>query len=227
MMNVKLSILIPVYNEENTILELLRLVQEEKHEKEIIIVDDASTDDTVKILKTLKDENIKVLFNEANRGKGHSVRKGLKYVTGDIVIIQDADLEYYPDEYEYLIRKIVEGKADVVYGSRFLGAHRAFLYWHYLGNKIINFIANVILNTCLTDMMTCYKAFKTPVIKSLVLKANGFGIESEITAEVFKKRYKVYEVPISYNGRGYEEGKKIQWTDFFKCVYWLLRAYLR
>lgn len=139
MKNVKLSIVIPVYNEENTILELLRLVQEEKHQKEIIIVDDASTDGTVEIIKTLKDENIKVLFNEVNYGKGYSIRKGFKLVTGDIVIIQDADLEYYPDEYERLIRKILEGKADVVYGSRFLGAHRAFLYWHYLGNKIINF----------------------------------------------------------------------------------------
>lgn len=224
----KLSIVIPVYNEENTFLELLRWVREEKHDKEIIIVDDNSTDGTRDILKKLeKEDDILVFYQESNQGKGAAIREGFKHVTGDIVIIQDADLEYYPDEYEQLIKPIVDGKADVVYGSRFLGAHRAHLFWHYMGNKTINLITNVVLNTCLTDMMTCYKAFTKDALKSLTLEANRFGIEPEITAEIFKRRYRVYEVPISYNARDYEEGKKIKWTDFFKCCYWLFRAYLR
>lgn len=224
----KLSIVIPVYNEENTFLELLRLVCQEKHEKEIIIVDDCSTDGTGNILKDLeKEKNIKVIYQEKNKGKGAAIREGFRHVTGNIVIIQDADLEYYPDEYTRLIEPIVTGKADVVYGSRFLGAHRAHLYWHYLGNKVINVITNIVLNTCLTDMMTCYKAFKIDALKSLELRADRFGIEPEMTAEVFRRGYKVYEVPISYNARDYDEGKKITWLDFFRCVYWLMRGYLR
>ena len=224
----KLSIVIPVYNEENTFLELLRWVKEEKHDKEIIIVDDFSTDGTRDILKDIEvDPQIKVIYQEKNMGKGAAIREGFKHVSGDIVIIQDADLEYYPDEYAQLVKPIVQGKADVVYGSRFLGSHRAHLYWHYLGNKMINLITNIVLNTCLTDMMTCYKAFKLDVLKSLELKANRFGIEPEMTAEVFRRGYKVYEVPISYNARGYEEGKNITWKDFFRCVFWLFRANLR
>jgi len=227
MRNIKLSIIIPAYNEVNTVLEIIRQVQKERHKKEIIVVDDGSTDGTRELLKEIKDENIKVILNKRNKGKGYSVRRGLEYVTGDIVIIQDADLEYYPDEYETLIAKIIEGKADVVYGSRFIGSHRVFYFYHYLGNLVINFIANVFLNTNLTDLMTCYKAFKSSVIKGLTLRANGFGIETEITAEVFNRRYRVYEVPISYNGRVYEEGKKIKWIDFFKCLSWLFRAIFR
>ncbi|MDD5746575.1 MAG: bifunctional glycosyltransferase/class I SAM-dependent methyltransferase [Candidatus Omnitrophica bacterium] len=227
MQNVKLSIVIPVYNEINTILELVRQVQDEKHPKEIIIVDDNSQDGTRELLQQLRADNIKVLYNPVNRGKGYCLRQGFQQATGDIVIIQDADLEYYPDEYGILISKIVEGKADVVYGSRFLGAHRAFHFYHYVGNTVLNLIANIALNTNLTDLMTCYKAFRTPLIKSLVLKADRFGIEPEITAEIFKSGYKVYEVPISYNGRSYDEGKKIKWTDFFACLYWLFRSVFR
>jgi glycosyltransferase involved in cell wall biosynthesis len=224
----KLSIVIPVYNEEHTFLELLRWVREEKHHKEIIIVDDCSTDGTREILQTLEGESdVKVFYHAKNKGKGAAIREGFKHVTGDIVIIQDADLEYYPDEYAQLIKPILDGKADVVFGSRFLGAHRAHMYWHMLGNQTINLITNVVLNTCLTDMMTCYKAFKVDVLKSLDLHADRFGIEPEITAEVFRRGYKVYEVPISYNARDYDEGKKIKWTDFFKCVYWLFRGSMR
>jgi len=225
---IKLSIIIPVYNEANTILEVIGLVKAEPHKKEIIIVDDASTDGTKELLEKIREENFRVLFNEKNKGKGFCIRKALNYVNGDIVIIQDADLEYYPDEYGLLIRKILEGKADVVYGSRFLGGpHRVFYFHHYLGNKILNLLANILLNTNLTDLMTCYKAFKKEVIKSLILKADRFGIEVELTAEVFKRGYRVYETPISYDGRTYKEGKKIKWTDFFVCVYWLFRALLR
>ena len=224
----KLSIVIPVFNEEHTFLELLRWVREEKHEKEIIIVDDCSTDGTREILKDLEGKpGIKVFYHEKNRGKGAAIREGFKHVTGDIVIIQDADLEYYPDEYAQLVKPIVDGKADVVYGSRFLGAHRAHLFWHRQGNRVINMITNFMLNTCLTDMMTCYKAFRIDVLRSLELHADRFGIEPEITAEVFRRGYKVYEVPISYNARDYEEGKKIKWYDFFRCLYWLIRGSTR
>lgn len=220
----KLSVVIPVYNEINTFLEILRQVKEVPFEKEIIIVDDFSTDGTREVLKAIKDDNIKIIYNDKNSGKGFAIRKGFEYVTGDIVIIQDADLEYYPDEYPALIQKIVEGKADVVYGSRFLGAHRVFLFYHYLGNKLLNFIANFLYNTSLTDLMTCYKAFRSDALKRLKLRANGFGIEAEITAQVFDRKLRVYEVPISYNGRSYDEGKKITWKDFFRSTYWLLRC---
>jgi glycosyltransferase involved in cell wall biosynthesis len=223
----KLSIIMPVYNEANTVLEALRQVQSEPHKKEIIIVDDASCDGTRQLLESLKDENIKVLFNDKNRGKGYCIRKAIAEVTGDIAIIQDADLEYYADEYSILIEKIIEGKAEVVYGTRFMGTHRAFHFHHFLANQALNFIANILLNAYVTDMMTCYKAFTKEAIKSLRLEANRFGIEPEITAEVFKRNYRVYEVPISYDGRTYAEGKKIKWQDFFRCIYWLLRATLR
>jgi len=224
----KLSIVIPVYNEEHTFLELLRWVRAEQHDKEIIIIDDASTDGTREILKDLEGApDIKVFYHEKNKGKGAAIREGFKHVTGDIVIIQDADLEYYPDEYAQLIKPILDGKADVVYGSRFLGAHRAHMFWHRQGNRVINMITNFVLNTCLTDMMTCYKAFKVDVLRSLELRADRFGIEPEITAEVFRRGYKVYEVPISYNARDYEDGKKIKWYDFFRCLFWLMRGSMR
>jgi len=227
MKDVFLSIIIPVYNEINTVLELIRQVQEEPHPKEIIIVDDASTDGSREALSSLNAANLKVIFNDFNRGKGYCIRQAIPYVKGDIVIIQDADLEYYPDEYGTLIAKILEGKADVVYGTRFLGAHRVFLFYHYIGNSILNTIANILLNVNLTDFMTCYKAFRAPVLKELTLKAERFGIEAEITAEIIRRQKRLYEVPISYNGRTYQEGKKITWIDFFRCLYWLFRARAR
>ena len=220
----KLSVVIPVYNEVSTILEVLRQVKAIPVDKEIIIVDDCSTDGTREILQELKEDPIKVILNEENRGKGYCLREAFQHVSGDVVIIQEADLEYYPDEYHLLLKKIQSGKADVVYGSRFMGARRVFNFYHYLGNAILNLIANILYNTNLSDLMTCYKAFRADVIKELKLEADGFGIEAEITAQVFKRRFKVYEVPISYNGRDYSEGKKITWKDFFRSVYWLLRC---
>lgn len=225
--NIKLSIIICVYNEINTILKVIRRVREERHIKEIIIVDDGSDDGTAELLRQVKGDDLKVIFKEKNEGKGSALRAGISCVTGDVVIIQDADLEYYPDEYKILIEPIITGKADAVFGTRFLGVHRVFYFYHYLGNKLINLAANVLLNANLTDMMTGYKAFGASELRQLVLKANGFGIEAEITAELFKRRMRVYEVPISYEGRSYEEGKKIKWTDFFLSLYWLIKAVCR
>jgi glycosyltransferase involved in cell wall biosynthesis len=223
----RLTVIIPVYNEEKTISEIIRQVQAEAHAKQIIVVNDGSTDNTESVLKPLKDSGIDIISYMPNRGKGYAIRQALQKATGDIVIIQDADLEYYPDEYGILIEKIVQGKADVVYGTRFVGSHRVFYFYHFLGNFILNMIANVILNTTLSDLMTGAKAFRAPVIKSLTLCANRFGIEAEITAEIFRRKYRVYEVPVSYSGRTYEEGKKITWVDFFKCLAWLIRASIR
>lgn len=220
----KLSVVIPVYNEINTILEILRQVKDAPVDKEIIIVDDGSTDGTREILNEIKDDNIRVILNDRNRGKGFSVRKGFEYVTGDMVIIQDADLEYYPDEYPILIQKIIEGKADVVYGNRFLGARCVFHFYHYLGNKLLNLIANFLYDTNLGDLMTGYKTFRADMLRMLNLHADGFEIEAEITAQIFKRKLRVYEIPISYNGRNYDEGKKITWKDFFRSVYWLIKC---
>ena len=221
----KLSVIIPVFNERSTIREILRQVEAAPFDKEIIIVDDCSTDGTRDILAEFTREPIVVLLNERNRGKGFCLQRGFAAARGDIVLIQDADLEYYPDEYGDLIEKIVEGKADVVYGNRFAGAHRVFYFYHYLGNQALNLIANFLYNTTLTDLMTGYKAFRAEVIKSLPLRASGFGIEAEITARIFRRNLRVYEVPISYNGRDYEEGKKITYLDFFRSVYWLVRCW--
>lgn len=220
----KLSIVIPVYNEINTVLELLRKVKATPFDKEIIVIDDGSTDGTRQVLQEIKEENVKVIFNTHNKGKGFSLRRGFEHVTGNIVIIQDADLEYYPDEYSVLIQKIIEGKADVVYGTRFLGARRVFHFYHYLGNGLLNFIANFLFDTYLSDLMTGYKVFKSSVVKKLLLRADGFGIEAEMTGQILRRRLRVYEVPISYDGRDYDEGKKITWKDFFRCLYWLLKS---
>ncbi len=224
----KLSVVIPVFNEKDTVMEIIEKVRTQGIKKEIIIVDDGSRDGTRESLSKISTDDIKVVYHDKNYGKGRALRTGFAYASGDIVIVQDADLEYDPAEYPKLIEKIVEGKADVVYGTRFLGGpHRVFYFYHYLGNKIINFIANLILNTNLTDMMTCYKVFTQAALKKITLQADGFGIEAEITGEIFQKKLRVYEVPISYSGRTYQEGKKIKWKDFFVSLYWLLRVLTR
>jgi glycosyltransferase involved in cell wall biosynthesis len=219
-----LSVVMPVYNERNTIDEIIRRVLAVPMRIELIVVDDVSTDGTTEMLESLQRElGFTLLKQPRNGGKGSALRRGFTAVTGDLMIIQDADLEYHPEEYPLLTNLITSGRADVVFGSRFLGTHRVFLLTHYLGNRLLTFITNVLYNTMLTDMETCYKVMRTDVLRSMELKSNGFGIEPELTAKVFKRRYKVYEVPISYDGRGYDEGKKITWRDGVVALWVLLK----
>jgi len=220
-----LSVVMPVYNERDTVEEIIRRVAALPMRIELIVVDDVSTDGTSEILDRLQSElRFTLLKQPRNAGKGAALRRGFAAVTGDLIVVQDADLEYHPEEYPLMTNLIVSGRADVVYGSRFLGTHRVFLLTHYLGNRLLTFITNVLYNTMLTDMETCYKVMRADVLRSIELKSNGFGIEPEITAKVFKRRYKVYEVPISYDGRGYDEGKKITWRDGVVAL-WVLVKY--
>jgi glycosyltransferase involved in cell wall biosynthesis len=219
-----LSVVMPVYNEEETVEEIIRRVLAVAMRIQLIVVDDVSTDGTLAILEGLQAELGFILLRQPhNGGKVAALRRGFAAVTGDMVIIQDADLEYSPEEFAILTPLITSGRADVVFGSRFLGTHRVFLLTHYLGNLLITFVTNVLYNTMLTDMETCYKLMRVDVLRSMQLKSNGFGIEPEITAKVFKRGYKVYEVPISYDGRGYEEGKKITWRDGLVALWVLLK----
>jgi glycosyltransferase involved in cell wall biosynthesis len=191
---------------------------------ELVVVDDYSTDGTrARLLDLQREHAFTLLLQDHNQGKGAALRRGFAAVTGDIVAIQDADLEYSPEEFPQLADLIVDGRADVVYGSRFLGRHRVFLFTHYLGNRVLTLITNVLYNTMLTDMETCYKVMRREVLQGLNLESNGFGIEPEITAKIFKRGYRVYEVPITYDGRSYEEGKKIGWKDGIVALWVLLK----
>ncbi|HEX3645935.1 MAG TPA: glycosyltransferase family 2 protein [Vicinamibacterales bacterium] len=219
-----LSVVMPVFNEQDTVEEIIRRVLAVKMRIELIVVDDVSTDGTPAILDRLQQELGFVLLRQPrNGGKGAALRSGFAAVTGDMMIIQDADLEYSPEEYHLMTPLIVSGRADVVFGSRFLGTHRVLLLTHYLGNLLITFLTNLLYNTMLTDMETCYKLMRIDVLRSMELHSDGFGIEPELTAKVFKRGYKVYEVPISYDGRGYEEGKKITWRDGVVALWVLLK----
>src|SRR5262245_14133869 len=219
-----LSVVMPVYNERSTVETIIRRVLAVPMRIQLIVVDDVSTDGTTEILERLEQElGFTLLKQPRNGGKGSALRRGFDAVAGDLMIVQDADLEYHPEEYPLLTNLITSGRADVVYGSRFLGTHRVFLLTHYLGNRLLTFITNVLYNTMLTDMETCYKVMRIEVLRSMELKSNGFGIEPELTAKIFKRRYKVYEVPISYDGRGYDEGKKITWRDGVVALWVLLK----
>ena len=244
----KLSVVIPVYNESEYIQEILQRVQAvliEDVDMEVIIVDDCSNDGTRDILQkyfichanhdfkppkmegqkySLISEKIKIFFQDKNRGKGSALRRAFGEATGDVIVIQDADLEYDPRDFFKLLDPIVNGLADVVYGSRFLGGpHRVLYFWHYVGNKFLTFLSNMFTNLNMTDMETCYKAFRANVLKAVVINENRFGFEPEITAKIAKKGFRIYEVPISYYGRTYQEGKKINWKDGIKAIYCVIR----
>lgn len=224
-----ISIIIPVYNEINTLEKMLKKVENVKMcslQKEIILVDDGSTDGSRDLLKEFEQNNqYKVYFHSKNMGKGAAIRTAISYSTGDIIIIQDADLEYDPEDYNDLIQLIIEDKADVVYGSRLSGGKpaRSFKFTHYLGNKFLTLITNLLYDSTLTDMETCYKAFRADVIKSITIKSNRFEFEPEITAKILKRKYHLYETPISYYGRDYHEGKKITWKDGFTALFALVK----
>ena len=219
-----LSVVMPVYNEAGTVEDVIRRVLRVPIRIQLVVVDDGSTDGTRPMLEALQRElGFRLVLQAVNQGKGAALRRGFTEVTGDIVVIQDADLEYSPEEYPQLIDLICQGRADVVYGSRFLGRHRAFLFTHYVGNRLLTLVTNVLYNTMLTDMETCYKAMRVDVLRSITLRSDGFGIEPELTAKIFKRGYKVFEVPITYDGRGYEDGKKIGWRDGFVALWVLVR----
>ncbi len=223
----KISILVPVYNEKNTLIKVIENIEKAQFhnlEKEIIIIDDCSTDGSTEILKELAGK-YKIFFHDTNQGKGAALRTGLKEITGDIVVIQDADLEYDPNDYSDLIKLIIDDKADVVYGSRLIGGKpsRSFMFTHLLGNKFLTLLTNILYNTTLTDMETCYKAFRANFVKDITIRSNRFDFEPEITAKILKKKARLYELPISYYGREYSEGKKITWQDGLHAIIALIK----
>ena len=221
-----LSIIVPCFNEINTIDEVIQKIKNSPIlNKEIIIIDDYSTDGSKEFLENIKDEEIKVIFHKKNQGKGAALRTGIGFAKGDVVIIQDADLEYDPEDYPNMIMPIIKNKADVVYGSRFKGGqpHRVVYFWHRIGNGFLTLLSNIFTDLNLSDMETCYKAFRREIIQSIKIEENRFGFEPEITAKISKENYRIYEVGISYYGRTYQEGKKIGWKDGVKAIVSILK----
>ncbi len=219
----KLSILLPVYNERATIEEIVRRVLASPFEKQVIAIDDGSTDGTRDILPALEKQGVLVLYHDRNRGKGAALHTGIQRATGDIIIIQDADLEYDPRDYAQLVQPIVEGRAKVVYGSRFLGPRMAMFFWHMIANKMLTLMTNILYDAILSDMETGYKAFRADVLKGIPLRCRRFDFEPEITAKILKRGIRIFEVPISYYGREYHEGKKIGMKDGFVAIWTLLK----
>jgi glycosyltransferase involved in cell wall biosynthesis len=220
----KVSIVIPVYNEIRTVRHTLERVRATPYDKEIVLVDDGSTDGTRDLLRDLAGPDTVVVLQERNQGKGAALRTGFARATGDVVIVQDADLEYDPADYPRLLQPILDGKADVVYGSRFGGeSHRVLMFWHYVGNRFLTTLSNMFTNLNVSDMETGYKVFRTEILKRLTLRSNRFGFEPEVTAKVARARCRIYEVAISYHGRGYDEGKKITWKDGIAAIVCIVR----
>ena len=223
----KLSIIIPIYNEKATLEEIFRLVQATPYDKEILAVDDASTDGSREILTRLAQQydNVKAFHHQRNQGKGAALRTGFAQVTGDVVIIQDADLEYRPADYPSLLEPIEQDVADVVYGTRLVGGrpHRVLFFWHYMGNRAVTTLSNMFTNLNLSDMEVGYKVFRAEVLEGMQIRCDRFGVEPELTAKIAKKRWRIYEVPIQYHGRDYTEGKKITWRDGIAAIYHIIR----
>jgi glycosyltransferase involved in cell wall biosynthesis len=221
----KLSVIVPVFNERNTVAEIVRRMRavELPVEREIVLVDDGSDDGTRAVLSQLSDSTVRVVLHPRNKGKGAAVRTGLESVTGDLVVIQDADLEYDPEDWPKLLAPMLKGRAQVVYGSRFTGERRNMLFLHWLGNRFLSLVTNMLYNTTLSDMETCYKLFDRKVLQGITLRADGFEFEPEITAKVLRQKIRIYEVPISYAGREPDEGKKITWRDGFAALWTLVK----
>jgi glycosyltransferase involved in cell wall biosynthesis len=223
----KLSVVVPVFNERNTLVEIVRRMRAvelpDSIEREIIVVDDGSDDGTRDVLKQLGDSTVRVVLHPQNRGKGAAVRTGFRHATGDYVLVQDADLEYDPEDWPRLLAPVLSGKARVVYGSRFTGERRNMLFLHWVGNRVLSLVTNVLYNTTLSDMETCYKLIDRALLEEIVLQADRFEIEPEVTAKILKRGVRIYEVPISYTGREVDEGKKITWTDGFSALWTLLK----
>ena len=221
----KLSVIVPVYDERNTVVEIVRRMRavELPVDLEIVVVDDGSTDGTRDVLRQLGDSTVHVVLHERNQGKGAAIRTGLAHVTGDLVLVQDADLEYDPEDWPKLLNPIMRGKARVVYGSRFTGERRNMLFLHWIGNRFLSLVTNVLYNTTLSDMETCYKLFDRSVLDGITIRASRFEFEPEITAKILRRKIRIYEVPISYTGREFDEGKKITWRDGFIALWTLVK----
>lgn len=220
-----LSVIVPVYNERNTVAEIIRRMRqvEVPVEREIVVVNDASSDGTDKVLAAIEDSTVRVVHHPQNRGKGAAIRTGLDHARGDLLLIQDADLEYDPEDWPRLLNPVLKGKARVVYGSRFTGERKNMLFWHWMGNRFLSLATNVLYNTTLSDMETCYKLFDRRVLEGITIEADRFDFEPEITAKVLRRGHRIYEVPISYAGREFEEGKKITWKDGFAALWTLVK----